>query len=542
MLELAYILSIILMVLLPVILAAGLRRLTPAPWLLFSLGALTFALSQVVHIPLNDWLADLGWLPGETIADLPLWRTALTAGLTAGLCEELARAAGYLFLRKYRPHWLHLPGSLMLGLGHGGIESMVFGGVLTAATVSALLPLRGIDLTQLGLTSEQLSAINLQLSAFASSPWLALQPLLERLLAIRAHVTLSLMVWKAFARGKLRRYWVYILVAILYHAAIDYAAVWASTTYHEQPLGYLGVMLAVLLPGWAWAIWTVRRHALTRAQPGPLRGELAVFWVATLKELRQAWSTKRILVVWAVFLAFGMLSPLLARFTFEIVSSMEGAEMFADLIPPPTTVDSMVQYLKNLSQFGFILAVLLAMGAVVGEKERRVAPMILSKPMARWAFILSKFAAQLLVYSGAFFLSALAAYYYTLFLFGPLEIGSFLLLNALLLLWLLTFVALSLLGSTLGKSTVAAGGIGLGLCVVLMLAGTLPRWGALLPGGLMTWATLLGQQAAGLSQGADAATLLSGAAAGQGGAAASALALILLSLVLAVGIFEQQEI
>ena len=542
MLELAYILSIILMLLLPVILAAGLRRLTPAPWLLFSLGAITFTLSQVVHIPLNDWLADLGWLPGETIANLPLWRTALTAGLTAGLCEELARAASYLFLRKYRPAWLNLPGSLMLGLGHGGIESMVFGGVLTAATISALLPLRGIDLTQLSLTSEQLSAINLQLTAFTSTPWLALQPLLERLLAISAHVTLSLMVWKAFARGKLRRDWIYILVAILYHAAIDYAAVWTSTTYHEQPFAYLGVMLAVLLPGWAWAIWTIRRHALTRAQPGPLRGELAVFWVATLKELRQAWSTKRILVVWAVFLAFGMLSPLLARFTFEIVSSMEGAEMFAGLIPPPTTVDAMVQYLKNLSQFGFILAVLLAMGAVVGEKERRVAPMILSKPMARWAFILSKFAAQLLVYSGAFFLSALAAYYYTLFLFGPLEIGSFLLLNALLLLWLLTFVALSLLGSTLGKSTVAAGGIGLALCVVLMLAGTLPRWGALLPGGLMAWATLLGQQAAGLSLGADAATLLSGAATGQGGAAASALALILLSLVLAVGIFEQQEI
>ena len=542
MLELAYILSIILMLLLPVILAAGLRRLTPTPWLLFSLGAITFTLSQVVHIPLNDWLADLGWLPGETIANLPLWRTALTAGLTAGLCEELARAASYLFLRKYRPAWLNLPGSLMLGLGHGGIESMVFGGVLTAATISALLPLRGIDLTQLSLTSEQLSAINLQLTAFTSTPWLALQPLLERLLAISAHVTLSLMVWKAFARGKLRRDWIYILVAILYHAAIDYAAVWASTTYHEQPFAYLGVMLAVLLPGWAWAIWTIRRHALTRAQPGPLRGELAVFWVATLKELRQAWSTKRILVVWAVFLAFGMLSPLLARFTFEIVSSMEGAEMFAGLIPPPTTVDAMVQYLKNLSQFGFILAVLLAMGAVVGEKERRVAPMILSKPMARWAFILSKFTAQFLVYSGAFFLSALAAYYYTLFLFGPLEIGSFLLLNALLLLWLLTFVALSLLGSTLGKSTVAAGGIGLALCVVLMLAGTLPRWGALLPGGLMAWATLLGQQAAGLSLGADAATLLSGAATGQGGAAASALALILLSLVLAVGIFEQQEI
>jgi ABC-2 type transport system permease protein len=542
MLEFAYTLSVTLMVLLPVALAAGLRRLTPAPWLLFSLGALTFTLSQVVHLPLNEWLADLGWLPGETITDLPLWRIALTAGLTAGVCEELARAAGYLFLSKYRPAWLHLPGSLMLGIGHGGIEAMVFGGVLTAATASALLPLSGINLTQLGLASDQLAALDLQLAAFTSSPWLALQPLLERLLAISAHVTLSMMVWKAFARRQLRRDWLYIPLAVAYHAAIDYAAVWASTTYREQPLAYLGVMLAVLAPGWAWAIWVIRRGSLTKAQPGPLRGELAVFWVATVKELRQAWRTRRTLVVWAVFLAFGMLSPLFARFTSEIVSSLEGAEMFAGLIPPPTTADAMIQYLKNLSQFGFILAVLLAMGSVVGEKERRVAPMILSKPMARWAFIASKFTSQFVVYLAGFILSAFGAYYYTLFLFGPLEFGSFLLLNALLLLWLLTFVSLSLLGSTLGKSTVAAGGIGLGLCVALMLAGNLPRWGALLPGGLMAWATLLGQSAAGLNPAGDATNLLSGAAAGQGGAAASALAIIVISLVLAIGLFEQQEI
>jgi len=430
----------------------------------------------------------------------------------------------------------------MLGLGHGGIESMVFGGVLVAATVSAMLPLRGVDLSQLGLPAGQLEALQVQMSAFTASPGLAFNPLLERLGAISAHVTLSLLVWKVFTRGQVRRDWFYLPIAVLYHAAIDYVAVWVNTTYQDQPVIYFTALLAVLLPGWAWAIWTIRRKGLTRAQPSPLRGELGILWAATLKELRQAWRTKRVLVVWAVFLAFGMLSPLIAYFIPEVFSSVEGMEMFADLIPTPTAFDAMTQYLKNLSQFGFILAVLLAMGAVVGEKERGVAAMILSKPMARWAFITSKFAAQFVIYLGGFLLAAIGAYYYTLFLFGSLEMGSFLLLNGLLLLWLLTFVGLSLLGSTLGRSTVAAGGIGLGLCVVQMLAGNIPRWGGLLPGGLMSWATLLAQKAAGVSPGADAAALLSGAAAGQGGAAASALAIILMSLVLAVGFFEQQEI
>ena len=542
MIAFTYILAIFLMILLPVGLAAGLRRLSPVPWLLFSIGALTFTLSQAVHLPLNEWLADLGWLPGESTSDLPLWRIALTAGLTAGLCEELARSAGYVLLGKWRPGWVNLPGSLMLGLGHGGIEAMVFGGVLTAATVSALLPLVGVDLSILGLPDEQFAALGTQLESLTGSPWQAFYPLLERIVAISAHVTLSLMVWKAFARQNLRRDWFYIPLAVAYHAAIDFAAVWASRTYQEQPLVYLGVILAVLVPGWAWAVWTVRRSGIRRTQPSALRGELAVFWVATVKELRQAWRTRRVLVIWAVFLAFGMLSPLMARFMPEIIGSFEEAEMFLELIPPPTIADAMVQYIENLSQFGFILAVLLAMGAVVGEKERGVAAMILSKPMARWAFIASKFAAQFTVYLAGFMLAGIGAYYYTLFLFGPLEAGSFLLLNGLLLLWLLTFVALSLLGSTLGKSTVAAGGIGLGLSVAQMLLGSIPRWGTLLPGGLMGWATLLGQKAAGLSPGGDAASLLSGAAAGQGGAAASALAIIVMSLLLAIGIFEQQEI
>lgn len=551
MLVLAYVVSVSLMILLPVALAAGLRRVTPAPWLLFSIGSLTFILSQAVHLPLNDWLAGFGLLPAEGARDLPLWRTALILGLTAGLCEELARAAGYAALQKVKPAWLRLQDSLMLGLGHGGIEAMIFGGVLTAATLSALLPLRQVDLNTLGLPPEQLEALRLQLSMLAASPLNAVFPLLERLLAISAHVTFSLLVWQAFARGRFRRDWFYLPLAILYHAAIDFLAVWGAETFRENYLFGLLAFIAVLIPGWVWALWLVRRNWIPRpavaglqtgATTGSLRGEWRVFWAASLKELRQLWRTRRLLVMGAVFLIFGMGSPLLAKLTPELLSSIEGAEIFAELIPEPTAGDAMTQYIKNLAQFGFILAVLLGMGAVVGEKERGVAPMILSKPMPRWAFISSKFFAQFLMYLGGFILAGLGAYYYTLVLFGSLDFAGFALLNGLLLLWLLTFVALSLLGSTLGASTAASGGIGLALSVALMLAGTLPKYGALLPGGLMSWAAMIGQAAAGIDPpGLDAGPLaLAGLA--NGGAAASALVVIVVAITLSLGIFEQQEL
>ena len=60
---LVYILSVLLMILVPVVLAALLRRRFVVPWFLFCVGILTFTASQAVHLPFNAWLADLGVLP-----------------------------------------------------------------------------------------------------------------------------------------------------------------------------------------------------------------------------------------------------------------------------------------------------------------------------------------------------------------------------------------------------------------------------------------------------------------------------------------------
>jgi ABC-2 type transport system permease protein len=542
-----YGLSILLMILLPVFLAAGLRRLAQPAWILFGVGCLTFTLSQVVHLPLNNWLASIGLLPGTIYSGQPLWQTALTAGLTAGLCEELMRAVGYAVIQRFKSDWMRLPDALMLGLGHGGIESMVFGGVLTAATVGALLPLVGIDLNTLGLKPDQLDALRQQLNALTATPWGGALPLLERIIAISAHIIFSLMVWRAFSgRGSLR--WLYLPLAIFYHAAVDFAAVYGMHYLADKPLLIEIIFLGIMIPGYLWAYLQIRGYAKADGAPSrvpnsSLCGELAVFGAALQKEIRQQWRTRRMLVLGAVFLFFGMGSPLITKLTPELLHSVQGGELIAQLMPQPSAAEAMNQYIKNLYQFGFLLAMLLAMGAVVGEKETRVAPMILSKPMPRWAFIAGKFAAQGLMYIGAFILAGIGAYYYTWILFGPLEPGNFILMNVLLLMWTLPFVALSLLGSVLGKTTAGAGGIAVGLCIGLTLAGSIPQYGALLPGGLLGWATQAGQAAAGIQ---PAAVDLASASIAQmpvnGGALASAVVVIVLSLVLSIGFFEQQEL
>ncbi len=521
MMVFTYTLSIILMIVLPVIFAVIVRRRFQIPWLLFCVGMLTFIGSQVVHLPLNDWLSKLGWIPEQNVlTGAPLWRTALILGLSAGICEELARAAGYAILSRYRK----FEHGVLLGLGHGGIEAMVFGGVLTAATFSSLWGLRGSDLSSLNLATDQLNALSQQLEMLDGSAMLAFTPLAERILAMAAHVLLSIIVLQAFSRRK----WFFIPLAVLYHTLLDSLLIYVQYRWENTWLTY-GIFLALLIPVAIWAISIApRRTAVTARVSGNFLSELKIFWQATQKELVQQWRSKRIFVVATVFILFGMGSPLLAKFTPEIIKSVEGAEMFADMIPVPTTADAMAQYSKNLTQFGFILAILLGMGAVVGERERGTMAMILSKPMPRWAFICSKFAAQFLVYLLAFTVAGLGAYYYTLILFGPFDIGVFAAINFLLMAWLLVFVAVTLLASVIGGSTGAAAGIGFGLSVLLLLSGNIPRVGPLAPSGLIAWAGQLGADTASVSA--------------NGGALAMTFVLVLVCLLAALAVFERQEV
>jgi ABC-2 type transport system permease protein len=254
---------------------------------------------------------------------------------------------------------------------------------------------------------------------------------------------------------------------------------------------------------------------------------MRLFFVATRKELLQQWRTRRIYVVVAVFALFGLLSPLLAYFTPQLLSTLEGAEQFAELIPTPSAADALGQYVKNITQFGFLIAILLGMGAVAAEKERGTTAMILSKPLPRWAFVLSKFVAQMLVYLLAFALGALGAFYYTAFLFEGLLPGPFLLGNLLLFIWLLTFAAVTLLGSTVGNSTGSAAGAALAGAVVLFIAGSIPQLSAFAPAALVGWASQLG---------------LEGAPSGNAGAIVASIVFIVVCLLLAVAAFEEQEL
>jgi ABC-2 type transport system permease protein len=255
---------------------------------------------------------------------------------------------------------------------------------------------------------------------------------------------------------------------------------------------------------------------------------LSIFYAAVRKEIVQLVRTKRFLVVMAVFLLFGLGSPMLIKITPELIKGEPGGEELVKLLPPPTPAEAVGSYVDTMGSFAYLVAILLGMSAVAGEKESGTAGLILSKPIPRWAFILSKFSAQLLVYTLAFLVSGLAAYYCTTVLFGAVDLSVLLQVTLLLLLCLSTCVGVTLLASVLTRTVAAAGGVGLGLYALVGLARNIPHYGKWTPNGLTVWARELGVGAENV--------------AANPGAIVGTLVLILVCLITSVALFERQEI
>jgi ABC-2 type transport system permease protein len=205
-----------------------------------------------------------------------------------------------------------------------------------------------------------------------------------------------------------------------------------------------------------------------------------------LKELREQIRTYRLLAVAAVFVLFGILSPVTDRYMKELFDAI-GTETggFSMTVPAPSLKGVADQLLKNLSQFGIICALLLAMGSVAWEKERGTAAMIMTKPASRAAFLAAKLVAISLSLGLGVILGCGLAYLYTAILYpSNFPLGGFVAASAMLWWIAVVFAAITLLGSALTRSAIAAAGIGLVALIVLGIASALPVVGPYMPPSL----------------------------------------------------------
>lgn len=225
-----------LMLLLPLGLAVLFRRRFGARYSLFLIGGATFVASQVVHLPLNWALGLIGPPRGVALAPLPV--VGLTAGLSAGLCEELARYATMRFVVKSARGW---PSALGLGAGHGGVEAMIFGLLAFASFANVMLaPYAG----SLGVPDGDQAILRHAARQYWALPWYL--PVLagwERVCAISFHIGASVLVMRAVTRQRLG----YLALAIGLHALLDFPVVYAGAMGHFWLYTFLTLAAAAML-------------------------------------------------------------------------------------------------------------------------------------------------------------------------------------------------------------------------------------------------------------------------------------------------------
>lgn len=247
------------------------------------------------------------------------------------------------------------------------------------------------------------------------------------------------------------------------------------------------------------------------------------FRVLLLKELLEAWRTRRLQAVLVLFAVIGIVSPLTARYLPEILRAALGSQFPSIPIPTPTAADAVDQLQKNLGQLGAFAAIVLAMGAVAAEKERGTAAFILTKPASRGAFLGAKLVAQGVVLVVATVVAIALGWAYTAVLFEPPPLGGWVALAALSWLGLAAWASITFLASTVSGSSAAAAGVGVVALIGISLVGVLPTVGRFLPSGLLEPARALATGSTGATGALDAGELAAAIAGSAGLVAASAI-------------------
>lgn len=191
------------------------------------------------------------------------------------------------------------------------------------------------------------------------------------------------------------------------------------------------------------------------------------------KEIIEAWRTHRLVLVAALYIVLGVTAPVIIRYLPEIqgLFGPDNEELgFGDL-GLPDAIDLVV---RNMIQFGSVAAVLLAMGAVAGERERGTLALTLSKPVSRTAFLVAKFVAIAMLLALGTGLGILAMYLYSTLLYGATDPVAWLQVGLVLLLAVLVPAAITFLGSVFAGSALGAGAVGVVALVALSFGAVLP--------------------------------------------------------------------
>jgi ABC-2 type transport system permease protein len=187
--------------------------------------------------------------------------------------------------------------------------------------------------------------------------------------------------------------------------------------------------------------------------------------------------TRRAAALLAVYVFFGFLGPVTARYLGDILDRFGGD--ITVIVPEPTPIDGIAQFAANAQQIGLLVVVAVAAGALTVHALPEMAAFLRTRVSSTTSLILPRYVVSTAAAIAAAVIGTAVAWYETAVLIGGLPVAAMLLGLALAAVYLAFAVALvalfaSRIGGVLG--TVAATLLTLLTLPIIGLVGTAGRW------------------------------------------------------------------
>jgi len=194
--------------------------------------------------------------------------------------------------------------------------------------------------------------------------------------------------------------------------------------------------------------------------------------------------TPRALALGGVYLLFGLLGPVLAKYMEDIVRRFQSGMTIT--VAQPTAKDGIANYVNEVSQTGLVVLVVIAAGALTFDASRGLATFFRTRVNTMWPLVLPRFACCAAAGVAAYSLGTLAAWYETALLLSAPPAGAILAGLLCGCAYLVFAVAVVAAAASVARTTLGTVGIALGWMLVLPIAGLIGPIHAWLPSTLVT--------------------------------------------------------
>jgi ABC-2 type transport system permease protein len=205
-------------------------------------------------------------------------------------------------------------------------------------------------------------------------------------------------------------------------------------------------------------------------------------------EVLRLWRTQRWFILLAVFMSFGVLGPLTARYLPDLLDAL--GEEAAGSLPPMTAIDGITQYVGNAAQIGILAVVFVGAAALAFDAKPEMAVFLRTRASVR-DIVIPRYVVSSAASIASFAVGMVVAYMLTGMLLDWLDATAVTVGAMLFGLYLAFAVAVVALVASFIRSVPGVALLSVGILIVLALLGLVPQIAPWLPSDLVGAADVL---------------------------------------------------